>query len=66
MTQHESSLHRLKSEIEEIERQEAGVQEAMMDLKHEQDKYSTKLKDSQKRIKYYQSEVRPYDSVHHM
>ncbi len=58
MSQDESNLQQLKSEIEEIEKQDAGVQEAMMDLKHEQEKYGSKLKDSQKKIKYYQNEVR--------
>ena len=58
MAQHETTLRQLKSEIEKIESEEAKVQEAMMDLKHEQDKCNSKLKESQKRVKYYQNEVR--------
>lgn len=57
MAEHEKTLQQLKSGIEAIEGEEAGVQEKLMDLKHELDKHSTKLKDSQQRIKYYQNEV---------
>lgn len=57
---YEEELTQLKGEIEAIERQEAGVQEAILDLKHELDKYNSKLKDSQQKIKYYQKEVRQF------
>lgn len=54
---HEATLQQLKSEIEDLEEQEAGVQESLLDLKHELERHSTSLKDSEKKIKYYQNEV---------
>lgn len=57
MVKHEKTLQQFKSEIEGLEEQEAGVQESLLDLKHELEQYSTSLKDSEKKIKYYQNEV---------
>lgn len=58
MTEHEKTLQQLKSEIEALEAEEAGLQEGMMDFKHELEKHSLKLKDCQQKMKYYQNEVR--------
>ena len=59
---HEVTLQQLKSEIEGLEEQEAGVQTSLLDLKHELEEHSTSLKDSEKKIKYYQNEVCGIDS----
>ena len=57
MKQHEVVLDRLKGEIEAIEEQEKGVQEGLVDLRHELERYATKMKENQQKIRHFQNEV---------
>lgn len=57
MAGHEKTLQQLKSEIEAIEAEEAGVQGGMVDLRHELERHNLKLKDCQQKVKHYQNEV---------
>ena len=57
MKQHEEVLERLKAEIEAIDEQENGVKEGLMDLRHELEKYTTKMKENQQKIRHFQNEV---------
>ncbi len=58
MAQEEVQLLELKKEIESFDSQETEVQGSLVDLRHEVDKYNSRLKDNQQKIKHYQNEVR--------
>ena len=58
MAQQEEVLKRVKEEIEAIEREEAEEQAKVMDVRHELEKYTAKLKENQQKIKHFQNEVR--------
>ena len=60
MKQHEEVLERLKAEIEAIGEQEKGVQERLVDLRHELEQYVTKMKENQQKIRHFQNEVRRF------
>ena len=50
-------LQKLKQEVEAVEAEEALVQSKLMDAKHELEKYTTKLKENQQKIRHFQNEV---------
>ena len=58
MSEHEGTLQQLKVEVEELESGEGEMKASLVDLRHELDKYNTKLKDGEQKIKYYKGEVR--------
>ena len=58
MKQHEEVLEKLKKEIEGMEDEETEVQGRLMDIKHELEKYLTKMRENQQKIKHFQNEVR--------
>ena len=55
--QYEEVLQKLKQEVEAVEAEEALVQSKLMDAKHELEKYTTKLKENQQKIRHFQNEV---------
>ena len=57
MKQHEEVLVQLKAEIEAMEGEEGEVQARLMDLRHELERYSAKMKENQQKIKHFQNEV---------
>lgn len=57
MKQHEEVLIQLKAEIEAMEGEEGEVQARLMDLRHELERYSAKMKENQQKIKHFQNEV---------
>ena len=61
MKQYTDVLNKLKGEIEAIEAEEASLQSGLVDVKHELDKYVTKMKENQARIKHFKNEVREAD-----
>ena len=44
--------------MDAIESEEASLQSGLVDVKHELDKYVTKMKENQSRIKHFKNEVR--------
>ena len=57
MKQHEEVLVQVKAEIEAMEGEEGEVQARLMDLRHELERYSAKMKENQQKIKHFQNEV---------
>ena len=57
MKLHEEVLVQLKAEIEAMEGEEGEVQARLMDLRHELERYSAKMKENQQKIKHFQNEV---------
>ena len=57
MKQHEEVLIQLKAEIEAMEGEEGEVQARLMDLRHELERYTAKMKENQQKIKHFQNEV---------
>lgn len=52
-----TALDQLKGEVEAIETEEAGIRSGLVDIKHELDKYISKMRDNSARIKHFQNEV---------
>ncbi len=50
-------LDALKREVEAIEGEETGLQSGLVDVKHELDKYVSKMRENNARIKHFQNEV---------
>ena len=57
LKQLEGVLKQQKSEIEAIEDREAEEQSKLVDLKHELEKYASKMKENQQKIRHFQNEV---------
>ena len=57
MKQHEEVLEQLKAEIGAMEGEEGEVQGKMMDVKHELEKYTAKMRENQQKIKHFQNQV---------
>lgn len=54
-------LRQLKEEMESVEGDEAELQGQMVDLKHELEKYSAKLRENQAKIKHFNNEIKKLD-----
>jgi len=48
----------MKEEVKKYEEEQQQLNNQIFDLQHEQEKYSTVMKENQQKIKYYRSEVR--------
>ncbi len=57
MAEQEEVLEQLKAEVEAMEGRETEVREKLMDVTHELEKYTTKLKENMHKIKHFQNEV---------
>ena len=53
----------MKEEVKKYEEEQQQLTNQIFDLQHEQEKYSTVMKENQQKIKYYHSEVRGIDSM---
>ena len=51
-------MKKIKSEIESIETEETQEQAKVMDVRHEMEKYTAKMKENQQKIRHFQNEVR--------
>ncbi len=52
-----SILSTLKESVEAIEAEEAVLDSGLVDIQHELDKYVTKIRENNGRIKHFQAEV---------
>ncbi len=52
-----ATLDALRGEVDALEGEEAGLQSGLVDVKHELDKYMSKMRENNARIKHFQSEV---------
>ena len=61
MKEHEEVLQQLKEEMESVEGEEAELQGRLVDLRHELEKYSVKLKENQGKIRHFNNEIKKLD-----
>jgi len=55
----------MKEEVKKYEEEQQQLNNQIFDLQHEQEKYSTVMKENQQKIKYYHSEVKAMHSHSH-
>ena len=54
-------LRQLKGEMDSVEGEEAELQGRLVDLRHELEKYSVKMKENQAKIKHFNNEIKKLD-----